>query len=54
MTAHSLVHTEATRPPRRPAKRLLQPGLAQFLYLGGILGMLALVTLMLFLFLTIR
>ena len=54
MTAHSLVHTEATQPPRRRARRLLQLGLPQFLYLGGILGLLALVTLMLFLFLTTR
>lgn len=52
MSAHSLVHTEAVQARRRRARRLLQLGWPQFLFLGGILGMLALVTLMVFLLLT--
>lgn len=54
MTAHSLVHQEAARLPRRRARRLIQLGWPQFLFLGGILGMLALVILIVFAFLVGR
>lgn len=44
MTTHSLVHEEAAKMPRRGVRQLVRLGLPQFLFLGGILGLLALVT----------
>jgi hypothetical protein len=44
MTAHSLVHQEAAQAPRRRLRQLVRLGWPHFLYIGGLLGLLGLVS----------